>query len=128
VQEGTLLERCYQQPLIHERHRHRYEINTRLPRPAHVLRARALRHFSDALSIETTELADHPFYIGVQFHPNSRAARTARIRCSGVHRRVFENKGRITDSYLIKRINTENNGKFKGKKTLFHNRKRTASS
>ena len=69
VLEGTLLERCYQQPLIHERHRHRYEFNNdyrdRLMSVGLVLSGTS----PDGRIIETTELADHPFYIGVQFHP-----------------------------------------------------------
>jgi CTP synthase len=67
--EGSLLERCYRQPLIHERHRHRYEFNNdyreRLTNAGLVLSGIS----PDGRIIETVELSDHPFYIGVQFHP-----------------------------------------------------------
>jgi CTP synthase len=69
VLEGTLLEKCYQQPLIHERHRHRYEFNNdyreKLTSCGMVLSGTS----PDGRIIETIELKDHPFYIGVQFHP-----------------------------------------------------------
>ena len=66
---GSLLERCYRQPLIHERHRHRYEFNNdyreRLSEAGLVLSGIS----PDERIVETTELKDHPFFIGVQFHP-----------------------------------------------------------
>ena len=69
VKEGTLLHRCYQQLLIHERHRHRYEFNNdyrdRLTSVGMALSGTS----PDDRIIETIELPDHPFYIGVQFHP-----------------------------------------------------------
>jgi len=69
VMAGTLLEKCYAQPLIHERHRHRYEFNNdyreKLSDCGMVLSGTS----PDGRIIETIELKDHPFYIGVQFHP-----------------------------------------------------------
>jgi CTP synthase len=69
VLSGTLLEKCYAQPLIHERHRHRYEFNNdyreKLSACGMVLSGTS----PDGRIIETIELKDHPFYIGVQFHP-----------------------------------------------------------
>ncbi len=69
VNEGSLLYQCYQQPLIHERHRHRYEFNNdyrdRLTSVGLALSGTS----PDDRIIETIELPDHPFYIGVQFHP-----------------------------------------------------------
>lgn len=69
VHEGTLLYQCYRQPLIHERHRHRYEFNNdyrdRLTSVGLVLSGTS----PDDRIVETVELSDHPFFIGVQFHP-----------------------------------------------------------
>ena len=71
VKEGSLLYRCYQKDLINERHRHRYEFNNdykdRLMNAGLVLSGTS----PDGHIIETVELSaeDHPFYIGVQFHP-----------------------------------------------------------
>ncbi len=69
VHEDTLLYQCYRQPLIHERHRHRYEFNNdyrdRLTSVGLVLSGTS----PDDRIVETVELSDHPFFIGVQFHP-----------------------------------------------------------
>jgi CTP synthase len=54
---------------IAERHRHRYEVNRAY---RDVLEAKSLRFtgFSpDGLLPETIEYADHPWFVGVQFHP-----------------------------------------------------------
>ena len=66
---GTLMARCYGQELISERHRHRYEFNNdfreALAGAGLVLSGRS----PDGSIVETVELGDHPFYLGVQFHP-----------------------------------------------------------
>jgi CTP synthase len=54
---------------ISERHRHRYEVNTAY-RP--MLEAKGMRFAGmspDGLLPETVELRDHPWFIGVQYHP-----------------------------------------------------------
>ena len=69
VQPGSLLEKCYGKPAISERHRHRYEFNNDYRK---VLTEAGLKIGGispDGLLVETVELADHPFYIGVQYHP-----------------------------------------------------------
>jgi CTP synthase len=66
---GTLMARCYGQELISERHRHRYEFNNdfreALAGAGLVLSGRS----PDGSIVETVELGNHPFYLGVQFHP-----------------------------------------------------------
>ncbi|MHB8346819.1 MAG: CTP synthase [Acidiferrobacterales bacterium] len=66
---GTRARTLYGQDVIMERHRHRYEFNNRyreiLERSGLVLSG-----FSgDGSLVEVIELADHPWFIGVQFHP-----------------------------------------------------------
>ncbi len=69
VQPGTLLEKCYGAPRITERHRHRYEFNNDY-REALTKAGMVLSGLSpDGLLVETVELPDHPFFIGVQYHP-----------------------------------------------------------
>jgi len=54
---------------ISERHRHRYEVNTRYRED---LEARGITFSGmspDGLLPEIIEISDHPWYIGVQFHP-----------------------------------------------------------
>ncbi|MDY4582206.1 MAG: CTP synthase [Candidatus Faecousia sp.] len=69
VQSGTTMERCYGAELIHERHRHRYEFNNdyrqRLTDAGLTLSGLS----PDGTLVETVELTDRPFYVGVQFHP-----------------------------------------------------------
>ena len=69
VQKGTLMEQCYGKELIHERHRHRYEFNNDyrdvLKNAGLVLSGLS----PDDRLVETVEIADHPFYLGVQYHP-----------------------------------------------------------
>ena len=78
VKTGTVLERCYAetQPadengalVIHERHRHRYEFNNDY---RDLLQEKGLTiggTSPDGLLVETVELTERPFYLGVQFHP-----------------------------------------------------------
>ncbi len=55
--------------MIHERHRHRYELNNeyREELEAHGLTLSGIS--PDGTLVETVELTDRPFYVGVQFHP-----------------------------------------------------------
>ncbi len=81
VAAGTLLEKCYKdikdvehmkdsdELLIRERHRHRYEFNNRYRQ---VLTDSGLvisGQSPDGELVETVEISDHPFFLGVQFHP-----------------------------------------------------------
>ncbi len=81
VTEGTLLEKCYykedngadttgqSEKIISERHRHRYEFNNEY-REILVSAGLVISGQSpDKRLVETIELTDHPFYIGVQYHP-----------------------------------------------------------
>jgi len=65
----SLAARIYGQGRIIERHRHRYEVNMHYRQPME----RAGMLFSgvspDGLLPEIVELKDHPWFIGVQFHP-----------------------------------------------------------
>lgn len=69
IKPGTLMERCYGQQLISERHRHRYEFNNDyrlvLEQSGLVLSGTS----PDSRLVETIEIPEHPFFIGVQFHP-----------------------------------------------------------
>ncbi|MBO4696984.1 MAG: CTP synthase [Lachnospiraceae bacterium] len=66
---GTTMERCYGSLHISERHRHRYEFNNDY-RDALTKAGLTLSGLSpDGLLVETVELTERPFYVGVQFHP-----------------------------------------------------------
>jgi CTP synthase len=67
--EGSLARRIYGAPVIHERHRHRFEFNC-LYEPS--LTERGLRisgRSPDGKFVEIAELPGHPWFVAVQFHP-----------------------------------------------------------
>lgn len=69
IQSGTTMERCYESNLISERHRHRYEFNNEY---REFLQSKGLvisGTSPDGRLVETIELEDRPFYVGVQYHP-----------------------------------------------------------
>ncbi len=69
ISEGTTMERCYGVKNISERHRHRYEFNNDY-REALTSAGLTLSGLSpDGRLVETVELTDRDFYVGVQYHP-----------------------------------------------------------
>ena len=69
IQPGTTMERCYGKLSISERHRHRYELNNDY-RELLQKNGLTLSGISpDGRLVETVELTDRPFFVGVQYHP-----------------------------------------------------------
>ncbi|MCR5121128.1 MAG: CTP synthase [Ruminococcus sp.] len=69
IARGTTMERCYGKTEISERHRHRYELNNDF-RAQLTESGLTLSGISpDGRLVETVELSDRDFYVGVQFHP-----------------------------------------------------------
>lgn len=69
ISAGTKMEECYGSLEISERHRHRYEFNNDY-RDKLVDAGLTLSGLSpDGRLVETVELTDRPFYVGVQYHP-----------------------------------------------------------
>ncbi len=70
---GTKAAAAYGQPLIYDRHRHRYELNNEYRK----LLSDAGMVFSglspDGRLVEVAELRDHPWMLGCQFHPELRS-------------------------------------------------------
>jgi CTP synthase len=68
IRQGTLARAVYGRDAIHERHRHRYEFNNtyleRMQKAGLVFSA-----FSEDGLVEIVELSSHPWFVGVQFHP-----------------------------------------------------------
>ncbi len=68
VKDGSLLQKVYGgEKKIYERHRHRYEANPKY-REVYEKNGLIVSGESDGL-IEVVELEDHPWFLGVQFHP-----------------------------------------------------------
>ncbi len=69
IQKGTGMEKCYGTNHINERHRHRYEFNNAY-RDSLQQAGLTLSGLSpDGRLVEAVELSGHPFFIGVQYHP-----------------------------------------------------------
>mgnify|MGYP002518022356 FL=1 len=69
IKEGTTMERCYNSDNISERHRHRYEFNNDY-REILTSNGLTLSGLSpDGRLVETVEITDRDFYVGVQYHP-----------------------------------------------------------
>ena len=69
IAPGTTMERCYGASQISERHRHRYEFNNDYRA---VLKEAGLTLSGtspDGRLVETVELTERPFHVGVQYHP-----------------------------------------------------------
>lgn len=67
--EGSRVRDLYNQELIYERHRHRYEVNNDY-RQMLVDSGMKLAGLSEDESlVEILEIPDHPFFVAVQFHP-----------------------------------------------------------
>ena len=69
IKAGTTMERCYGTTMISERHRHRYEFSNDY-REAFEKAGLSLSGTSpDGQLVETVELTERPFHVGVQYHP-----------------------------------------------------------
>ncbi len=69
IKPNTTMSRSYKLECVNERHRHRYEFNNEY-RDILENKGLVLSGLSpDNLLVETIELTDRPFYVGVQFHP-----------------------------------------------------------
>ena len=69
LRDGTVIRAAYGRADISERHRHRYEFNNEY-RDALQSAGMTLSGLSpDGSLVETVELSDHDFFVGVQYHP-----------------------------------------------------------
>ena len=73
LKEGTVIRKWYGADTIRERHRHRYEFNNDY---RDVMEKNGLTlsgQSPDRVIVETVQLPDHDFFVGVQFHPEFRS-------------------------------------------------------
>lgn len=69
IDRGSLAYRIYGKQVIHERHRHRYELNDSYADILEKAGMKATGRNPETGLVEIVEIKNHPFYIGVQFHP-----------------------------------------------------------
>ncbi len=74
--EGTGVRAAYDESVVHERHRHRYEVNN-------IYRERLIEAglvisgtYQDGRLVEIVELPDHPWFVASQFHPEFKSRPT----------------------------------------------------
>jgi CTP synthase len=67
--EGSLARRVYGEPVIRERHRHRYEVNNNYVARLEAAGMKISGWSSDQELVEMIELPDHPWFLACQFHP-----------------------------------------------------------
>ncbi|MNN04194.1 CTP synthase [compost metagenome] len=66
---GSLAMQCYDDELVYERHRHRYEFNNTYRETLERVGLRISGTSPDGRLVEIVELPDHPWFLAVQFHP-----------------------------------------------------------
>lgn len=69
LKEGSLAFKLYEEPVIHERHRHRYELNNSYREQLETKGLIISGTTPDGKLAEVVEVPDHPFYIACQYHP-----------------------------------------------------------
>jgi CTP synthase len=69
IKEGTLARKIYGKAMISERHRHRWEFNNKYLEQFEAAGMTASGKNPGTGLVEIVEIADHPFFIGVQYHP-----------------------------------------------------------
>jgi CTP synthase len=74
--EGTAAREAYGDPVVQERHRHRYEVNNAI-RPQLVDAGLVVSGtFQGGRLVEVVELPDHPWFVASQFHPEFKSRPT----------------------------------------------------
>jgi CTP synthase len=69
LEPGSVAHKAYGKLEISERHRHRYEFNREYEAPLTAAGLRISGATPDGTYVEITELPDHPYFLGCQFHP-----------------------------------------------------------
>ncbi|HEY1406939.1 MAG TPA: gamma-glutamyl-gamma-aminobutyrate hydrolase family protein, partial [Spirochaetota bacterium] len=78
LKEGTLIQKAYGEKLIHERHRHRFEFTMKY-RDIYNEKGMVFGGINpESQLVESIELStkDHPFFLGVQYHPEFKSKPT----------------------------------------------------
>jgi CTP synthase len=74
--EGTRAYEAYGDDTIHERHRHRYEVNNQYRQQLIDAGLVVSGTFQEGRLVEVVELPDHPWFVASQFHPEFKSRPT----------------------------------------------------
>ena len=69
LEEGSFAHKAYGTTQISERHRHRYEFNSAYKEDFEKAGMKASGINPETGLVEVVEIPSHPYFIGVQFHP-----------------------------------------------------------
>jgi CTP synthase len=69
LKPGSKARELYNEPVIHERHRHRYEFNCLYEKTLTDQGLQIVGRSLDGKFVEIVELPTHPWFVAVQFHP-----------------------------------------------------------
>ena len=69
IVDGSWADRAYDEPLVYERHRHRFEVNNAYREEFEAAGFWPTGLSPDGRLVEIMEMVDEPFMVGVQFHP-----------------------------------------------------------
>ncbi len=67
--KSYLYKEVYKQEIVRERHRHRYEFNNKYLKDFEDKGLKAIGKNPDTNLVEIVQIEEHPWYVGVQFHP-----------------------------------------------------------
>jgi CTP synthase len=74
--EGTKARATYGELVVHERHRHRYEVNNHYRQRLVDAGLAVSGTFQEGRLVEIVELPDHPWFVASQFHPEFKSRPT----------------------------------------------------
>lgn len=69
IEASSHIHNCYRTEIIRERHRHRYEVNNNLLPRLTEAGLKVTGRSEDGALVEVVEVADHPWFVACQFHP-----------------------------------------------------------
>jgi CTP synthase len=95
--EGTRTREAYGEPVVNERHRHRYEVNNHFRPRLEEAGLVVAGTYQEGRLVEIIELADHPWFVASQFHPEfkSRPTRPAPLFREFVGAAVERSRARV---------------------------------
>ena len=97
--DGTRARELYGDDTVHERHRHRYEVNNLFRPRLEELGMVVSGTFQEGRLVEIVEIADHPWFVASQFHPEfkSRPTRPAPLFSGFVGAALARNRSRVAE-------------------------------
>jgi CTP synthase len=76
VVEGTRAHAAYEETIVYERHRHRYEVNNHYRQALVDAGLVVSGTYQEGRLVEIVELLDHPWFVASQFHPEFKSRPT----------------------------------------------------